>query len=145
MDARFIGDGTEMYFGRGEISPADKDGLLGHLRAVEASMEPAPRQAIIIALTRLAAHFWNDRPANQWKIVFEDYADDLGKIPADIVGEAITVYRTRGKFWPKVSELLEIAYPILLRRQRSLTRIRKLCDVKPTTKLGIVPAVRRFA
>ena len=147
LDARFIGDTSETYASCSAVSAETKAGLEAHLRAVEATMTPAPKEAITIALARLAAHFWNDRNEVQWKIMFEDYARDFQDIPADILGESLTLYRKRGKFWPKVSEILEIANPMVLKRKRILARLRKLCDVKPDggdSRNRVVPAVRRF-
>jgi len=116
---------------------------MAHLDALRESLKPAPKEALVIALTRLAAHYWGDRTEIQWKIIFEDYARDLERFPADIVGEAIGRYRRRGKFWPKVSELIEICEPLASRRARTLMRLRAVCNV-PENKTGIVPAIKRI-
>lgn len=87
-----------------------------------------------MALTRLAAHFWSERGPSEWKIVFEDYADDLKIFPADIIGASIATYRRQAKWWPKVSELLEIAKPMLAKRQTQLARIQKIMGQKPVDR-----------
>ena len=79
--------------------------------------EPAE---IAVFLTRLSVHFYQqDRPIEQIAALIEDYAEDLSIYPADIVAEACKQWRWTGKWWPKISELVEIAAPLhLARRQR---------------------------
>jgi hypothetical protein len=85
-----------------------------------------------MALTRLAAHFWGERGPAEWKIVFEDYADDLAEFPPDIIGEGLAQYRRGAKWWPKVSELLELMKPKLAERRLQLARLTVLAGQPPT-------------
>jgi hypothetical protein len=122
-----------------KIDPAE---MQAHIAALRASLVPAQREQIVMLLTRLAAHFWNDRGETQWKIVFEDYASDLAEMPLDILAEGIRRYRKAAKFWPKVSELLEHMTPLLAKRKLQLARLDPESAKKYTP--AIVPALRRM-
>lgn len=97
------------------------------LAGVEQSLRPASRNEIVALITRLAAHFpVSDRSEAQWRIVIEDYAEDLAEYPSDILRAAVTQYRREGKWWPKVSEIRALADPELGRRQSMRHRLRVL-------------------
>lgn len=97
------------------------------LVALRATLQPSDRAVIITILTRLAAHFWDGhRDEQHWRIVFEDYADDLAAMPADIIQQGAVEFRRAGKWWPKSAELLEIMRPLLARRERDIRRLERL-------------------
>lgn len=101
------------------------------LAAVEASLRPASQTEIVTMLTRLLAHFpLGDRSAAQVKILLADYASDLAELPADILNTTAERYRRDGKFWPKVAELIDIAEPMLARRQAMRWRLQRLAAIK---------------
>jgi hypothetical protein len=133
LAGRFAGDTANPLANSRALEPTEKAHVERMVRAVEQSLTPAPRPAVVMALTRLAAHFWNDRGEAQWKIVFEDYADDLADYPADVIGAGIREYRQAAKWWPKSAELIELMRPKLLKRQLQLAQLRKLLEAKPET------------
>lgn len=93
-------------------------------------MEPARRDDLVMLLTRLAAHFWSERGEAQWRIVFEDYAEDLAGYPFDIVYDGIQLYRKKGKWWPKVAELVSEIEPLWAQRQVQRQRLAQIAGSK---------------
>lgn len=128
---RFIGETADLFHGVPAVTASDRAKIGRWRQNVEWALTPAERPAIIITLTRLAAHFWGDRGPAEWKIVFEDYADDLAEFPPDIIGDGIVQYRRQAKWWPKVSELIELMRPKLLERRMQLARLKVLEKIKP--------------
>lgn len=92
----------------------------------EAALQPAPREAIVTFLARLATHFWNEKTQTEWQILFEDYATDLAEMPLDILVEGIGRYRCKGKWWPKVAELFAEMEPLLRDKRQKLERLQML-------------------
>lgn len=58
-------------------------------------------------LARLANHFYSDRTPEAWKMLFEDYAEDLDGISEPHLREAVAGHRTDKQWFPKASELIE--------------------------------------
>jgi len=110
-----------------ESVPADvRDALPALIEQHRAALVPAPRNFLVTHMARLAAHFPMTRSEAEWKMLFEDYCEDLAEIPPDILVEAIRAYRRKGKFFPKVAELLEEAAPLLSKRRAYVRRMEKL-------------------
>jgi len=65
---------------------------------------------------------------NQARVLFEDYMEELGKFPHDILQGACRAYRNnpQNTFFPKVAQLLELCqtpYRKLLRKLNALNQI----------------------
>ena len=113
----------------------------GAANACQQSLRPAPREFIIANLTRLSAHFWREAGETQWQIRFEDYTVDLSAMPTDIFLEGIAAYRRKGKFWPKVSELLIEMSPLLDDRKTKLWRLEQILEKYEGKKQAPAPNV----
>lgn len=97
--------------------------------AIEARLAPASREEVIAHVGRLAAHDTRERPASEWRMVFEDFAEDLAEFSGAHVRQAVTEHRRTNKWFPKVSELrerclelraLDTAYALRCRRSLGL-------------------------
>lgn len=75
--------------------------------AYEGRQEPMQRERIIAHLGRLANHFHSDRTPQAWKMLFEDYAEDLSGISEPHLREVITAHRNEKNWFPKCAELIE--------------------------------------
>lgn len=100
--------------------------LRSWLAEAERLLIPAPRELIILRLTRLAAHHGAERPAGVWQIIFEDFANDLADVAADVFEAAIERHRRREKWFPKISELLDYCGPVMAERRANVAKIRAL-------------------
>ena len=96
------------------------------LSALKAALWGAGPEYVATALLRLQAHYWRpDFTPAQAKELYADFMDDLGHIPPDILDDAIAQYRRNPKseWFPKPSQLLAIAEPLLAERRRAASRI----------------------
>lgn len=137
-DLRFPTDGGPAYYAGWLPAKANSlpvDELKANLARLEIALSPAPPELTVMLLTRLAAHYWNERGEAQWDIVFDDYSEDLSALPADVLAEAIARYRRKGKFWPKVAELLAEGRPLLDKRRTQYRRLCKVLDLEPRPEL----------
>ena len=50
------------------------------------------------------------------------YADDLTEYPADVLSEACVQWRRTQRFWPTISELIEIMEPRMRQHRRWMLR-----------------------
>jgi hypothetical protein len=119
---------------RPSITDATRADCRDAIAVVEAALVPAARAEIVAQLARLARHFRTQRSEPEWASLYRDYADDLAGIPPDILREGIVAYRRRGKWWPKVAELLEIMRPALAARRLQLRRLHILAAQTPTRR-----------
>lgn len=65
---------------------------------------------------------------NQARLLFEDYIEELGKFPAEILKDACRAYRNnpQNMFFPKVGQLIELCqtpFRKLLRKLNALNQI----------------------
>lgn len=88
-------------------TPAEEATLRALNATLEARLQQAPRGTTEALLARLAAHDPRDRSATEWKMIFEDYAEDLGEFSEAHLRQAISEHRRTNKWFPKVSELRE--------------------------------------
>lgn len=120
------------------VPSSTKQLIPGALGQLERALTPAEQDDIVAALHRLAAHFYSERPKAAWQVVFEDYARLLGDVPLDILEDGLDAYLRRGKWFPKLAELLEHTGPLLRARrilQRRLHELLRTGDQpKPTAK-----------
>lgn len=104
-----------------ETIPAEIRALVPEqIERYRAALSPANRRAVLAALARMAVHFPDSRSAAEWKILHEDYADALAEMPVDILAEAIRLYLLRGRFYPKLAEIVAEAQPLLIERRNEL-------------------------
>ena len=94
------------------------------------ALAPAPRRTILAMLARLSVHFPDQRSEAEWKILHEDYADALAEMPADIIAESIRLYLRKGRFYPKLSELIAAAELLCSDRAEELAQLVNLAGVE---------------
>lgn len=93
----------------------------------EIALTPADPRAVRVHLTRLAMNCrMEDMPAKAWEMHLADFIADLSDVPEDIVMECCTVWRRTQKFWPTISEFLEMTVWRLRKRRADLERLRVL-------------------
>ncbi len=96
------------------------------LSGLKAGLWVAGPEYVAAALLKLQAHYWRpDFTPAQAKALYADFMDDLGHLPPDILDAAITKYRRdpKSEWFPKPSQLLAIAEPLLAERRRAVARI----------------------
>lgn len=99
--------------------------MLAELRS---GLWKAGPEYIAMSLARLQGHYWRpDFTPSQAEELYVDFMDDLGHLPPDILDAAITKYRRdpESKWFPKPSQLLAIAEPLLAERRRAVARIER--------------------
>lgn len=107
------------------------------LAEFDAFLTPAPQAEIVALLTRLAVHFpVRGRSQSEWRIILEDFAEDLAPYPPDILRAAIAEYRQTGRYWPRPAELIALAAPALARRQRIRHRLMRALGAPPLRIVG---------
>lgn len=74
---------------------------------LESRLVPGTKQTIIGALARLANHSKSERSAAEWKMLFEDYCQDLGEFSDAHVQQAVVDHRRSSNWFPKIAELRE--------------------------------------
>jgi len=98
-------------------------------------LEPGERSAIIAYLGRRAMHSTRERSEAEWRVLFEDYADDLAEFSARHVQEAIVWYRRTSNFFPSIAELrkrcLELRERDKWRLQRAKRMLRESSSAQP--------------
>ncbi len=95
------------------------------------ALRPAPGAQVSKLLAKLSLHFWQpDRPQWQTELIFEDYAADLSRYPLDLIAEACVTWRRTGKFWPKISELLDLVLPKHAMRLADLQQLDELMKAR---------------
>jgi hypothetical protein len=103
-------------------------------------LQPATPEFIVLELTRLAAHYPQNRTALQWQFVYEDMLDDLADTPPDIMRQAIREHRRTSVFFPKTSELLAIIEPLMGKRTWNLKRMQDLLALPTPEEKATAPA-----
>lgn len=127
---------NEVFFRRGgsfyrrppaELAARARAGMPDALAYHRAQLAPAHPAEIVIMLTRLSVHFWQpDRPVEHVQSLIEDYVQDLAHLPSDVLQTAVATWRRTGQWWPKVSELLALAEPMLKERREDLRTCRQI-------------------
>lgn len=130
---RWSDDGSRCHrdFRLPETMPAEiRAALPEQMERYRAALVPATKRTTLAMLARLAVHFPDQRSAAEWKIIHEDYADALADVPPDIIAEAVRLYLLRGRFYPKLAELIAEAQPLLIERKDELWNLTKLNSVE---------------
>lgn len=89
-------------------------------------LEHGEKPAIIGHLARRAAHQVKDKSDHEWRMLFEDYAEDLAEFSARHVQEAIVWYRRTSNFFPSIAELRERCLELRARDTVRLERARRM-------------------
>ena len=111
--------------------PSISDGVKSDLELAIASHEQAlisaDKETARALLARLSMSVrLEDMPESVWTMHLEDYISDLGDCPADILEKACRNWRQRQKFWPTISEFLELVRQDISERRQVLERLRVL-------------------
>lgn len=81
---------------------------------------PALKQNVLGHLARLANHFSTDRSPAEWKMLFEDYWEDLAEFSDLDVHQALLDHRRGNKWFPKIAQLRK-----LCEESRTIRRINR--------------------
>jgi hypothetical protein len=68
--------------------------------------KPTDRVTVIGILARLANAIGGDRPTESWKMMFDDYAEDLEGISEAHLREIVSMHRRESNWFPKPAELI---------------------------------------
>ena len=97
--------------------------------ALEAALVPARPEEIAMRVLRLSAHFGEaKRSQDAWRVIAEDFAEDLAPYPPDIISAGITAHRQNSIYWPKPKELRDLMHPLLARRRSHLRWLRQFVE-----------------
>jgi hypothetical protein len=108
---------------------ADKAKLSALLAVLEARSRPPTDAEIVLSLTRLANHFPRERDPGQWRMLLEDYLRDLEGFSAGDIERSIVDHRRSKRFFPTISELVELGQVHKAQREFALKRVRQLLEV----------------
>ena len=66
-------------------------------------------------------------------MIVEDFIDDLARYPIDIITEAAVKWRRTNKFFPTISDMVDLCNPPDKRRMKTLHRLKilELVDANP--------------
>ena len=100
------------------------------------ALKPAGGKMVMAEMARLSPHFWQpNRPPGELQSVMRDYVVELQRFPPDLIAGACWEWRRIGKWFPKLSELLEIIEPEHAERVRDMKTLEERLKprVAPTT------------
>lgn len=89
------------------------------------------RAVLIAQLVRLANHRAKERSAQEWQMLFEDYADDLCEFSDSHTTEAIKEFRKHSNFFPTIAEISQRCLELVARDKHRLERCEMLLREKP--------------
>jgi len=116
------------------LTDEEKAHLPDTLQAYRDSMRPADPDMIKAVIMRLTVtQRREDLPEGAWKIIVEDFIDDLARYPIDIITEAAVKWRRTNKFFPTISDMVDLCDQPDKRRMKTLHRlaILELVDANP--------------
>ena len=116
------------------LTDEEKAHLPDTLQAYRDSMRPADPDMIKAVIMRLTiTQRREDLPEGAWKIIVEDFIDDLARYPIDIITEAAVKWRRTNKFFPTISDMVDLCNPPDKRRMKTLHRLKilELVDANP--------------
>lgn len=111
------------------LTDAERDALTDTRDGLEAMLFPGNRAVLIALLARLANHRPKERSAAEWRMLFEDYAEDLAPFSDAHVSEAIREHRQSNNWFPTINELRTRCLELVQRDQFRLERCLKLLRV----------------
>lgn len=109
------------------LSEVEAAALSGALATAIQVLEPADPVVTRALLSSLAMNCrLEDLPDKIWQMHLNDFVSDLSDVPENVIADACRVWRRRKKFWPVISEFLELVRPELARRRQTLRRLQVL-------------------
>lgn len=121
-----MGDG---YYGQRLVfvppDSADAEALEVAAEALGMRLTQGRRETITAHLARLANHYTTERSKDEWRMLFEDYCEDLGEFSDAHVIEAIKDHRRTNKWFPKIEELRTRCMELRELDKIRLTRVRR--------------------
>lgn len=108
------------------IQSSDSQYLAGLSAAIQERQRPADRPIIIAILARLANYYGGDRSPESWRMMFDDYAEDLAGISEAHLRDIAADHRKVSKWFPKVAEITEAWNLMKYREGEQLRRARVL-------------------
>lgn len=107
---------------------AERDILSRYAEELSNQLIPASRKFTIAILAKLANHWKNDRSPQEWKMLFEDYCDDLSEFSEVHIEQAIRDHRRTSQWFPAISQIRirceELQELTKIRRTRCLRSLR---------------------
>ena len=116
------------------LTDEEKAHLPDTLQAYRDSMRPADPDMIKAVIMRLTVtQRREDLPEGAWKIIVEDFIGDLARYPIDIITEAAVKWRRTNKFFPTISDMVDLCDQPDKRRMKTLHRLKilELVDANP--------------
>ncbi len=89
----------------------------------DAARRPVGREVLVQRLTALGMTMAPNRPAAEATMWVHELVRLLGDIAEDVILSAIDEMQKRSRFLPTVSEIRDIADPIMARREREFRRL----------------------
>lgn len=109
-------------------TPAEETELRNYLTELDSQLEPADKKIIIGLLGRLANHRQQDRTETEWRMLFEDYCDDLAEFSEAHIEQAIREHRRTSQWFPAIAQIrarcAELQELTKIRRSRCLRSLR---------------------
>lgn len=87
------------------LTGAERAALATAAQHLQGNLTPGHRAPTIAILARLANHRAKEKSQQEWKMLFEDYAEDLAEFSTAHVQEAVVEHRRNSNWFPTVAEL----------------------------------------
>lgn len=115
-----------------ELLQMDRAMVLQECSSALSAVEPSRIDEFALVIERLAAHYPDSRLSDaEWLLVMEDWRDDLGHLPADVMRAGAKAYRmsgarffpTAGQFYAVIKDAWEYREALARRAQTTLDAI----------------------
>jgi hypothetical protein len=100
--------------------------LAGLSAEIQERQRPADRPIVIAILARLANYYGGDRSPESWRMMFDDYGEDLAGISEAHLRDVVAEHRKASKWFPKVAEIIDAWNLMKHREGEQLRRARVL-------------------
>lgn len=142
---RFLGrwKGTDHKFDPATVPDSVREQARASLGKLEYSMMPAEIEELEHALAEVAIVCGSKSSdgTEVWKARYAIYARHLDDIPRDILRKALDKHIETSVFFPKISELRELAGPDLAKRKYEIRRLKELLGL-PLRQPSVLEIVR---
>jgi hypothetical protein len=108
------------------LTGPEQAALAGAVEILHGNLTPGHRAATIATLARLANHRAKERTADEWRMLFEDYAEDIGEFSNAHVKEAVTEHRRNSNWFPTSAELRKRCLELVDRDRFRLERAERM-------------------
>ncbi len=108
-----------------------KPELADALASLKAHLEPAPEVFAADCLSRLALLKFTKGSAAEWQARASEYLRLLAEFPPDIWQRACDECARHNRFFPDVSELLDLMQAQLDERHRHIRRLERMLAIRP--------------